>query len=285
MKKILSFKYIALYGIIAFVTLFMVFYIFINYTFDVDSKYKNLNYSNYEGDMSQEEFEETKNQNIFQKFLSLKEGFSFDTSYSKYCQIKIRIIPITIISIFFLYSNIKNKLIKYNIGRNINYNKENLKLKRRVALIPAVFSLLLVIILLVIGLVSTKNNFLTYFKFLYNHNDILNCFIFNNIASFICFEIFSFIGIYIFSLFSLEVVDRYGNIDGIIILLIISWIFPIITSGAGNVLLEINKILPHSVFFIGAVDGTAFLDLFIPVVILECLILWLRKLDYDKIEV
>lgn len=285
MKKILNFKYIILLISIAVVSLFMVFYVYINYTYEMHGRYKNIDLSTYSGDMPKEKIEEIQSRNIFQNFLSLKDGFSIDMSYSKYCQIKTRIIPIVIISAFFLYSNLKRNLIKYNIGRNDKYVNENNKLKRKISMIPAVFSLIVVLILTIIGLFSTTNNFLTYFKFLYNHNDMISYFMFNNIMVFIIFEIISFIGIYAFSLFALEIVDRYGNIDGTIIFIILSWVLPIITSSNSNILVEIRKALPHSILLIGTEHGCSIIDLILPIVILGASILWIRKLDYDKIEV
>ena len=243
MKRILNYKYMILFGIIAFITMFMVFYVYINYAYEMPSRYENVNYD--ETDLTREEIEKIRNNNFLQNFLSLKEGFSFDESYSRYCAVKTRIIPIVVISIFFLYSSIKCNLVKYNIGRNNKFAKENNKLKRRIALIPALFSLIIVFALIVIGLLSNKNNFLTYFKFLYNHNDIISYVMFNNVAVLIVFEIFSFIGIYLLSLFSLELVDRYGNIDAIIIFLIISWVLPIFISGDLMIFTAIRKILPH----------------------------------------
>lgn len=285
MRRILNLKHIILFGVITIVSLFMVFYIYINYAYELTARIENISYNDYSGDMTREEFEKVKNNNFFQNFLSLKEGFSFDISYSTYCQIKTRIIPIVIISSFFLYSSIKCNLVKYNIGRNNRYIKENIKFKRRIAMIPAVLSLIMVLILLIIGLLSTKNNFLTYFKFLYDHNDIISYVMFNNIAVLIVFEILSFIGIYALSLFSLEIVDRYGNTDGIIISLIILWILPIITSSNVGILVEIRKILPHSILLIGLENGTSLIDMALPIIILAISILWIRKLNYDKIEV
>lgn len=285
MKRILNLKYIILLIAIAVVSLFMVFYVYINYAYEMHDRYKNIDYNNYSGDMSREEIEEIKSRNFFQNFYSLKDGFSVDMSYSKYCQIKSRIIPIVIISVFFLYVNIKRNLIKYNIGKNNKYINENNKLKRRIALIPAMFSSTIVLIITIIGLLSTKNNFLTYFKFLYNHNDMISHFMFNNVIVFIIFEILSFIGIYVLSLFALEIVDRYGNTDGIIIFLIMSWVLPVITSSNSNILVEVRRILPHSILLIGTEHGCSFIDLISPIIIIIVSILWMRKLDYDKIEI
>ena len=283
MKRILNYKYMILFGIIAFITMFMVFYVYINYAYEMPSRYENVNYD--ETDLTREEIEKIRNNNFLQNFLSLKEGFSFDESYSRYCAVKTRIIPIVVISIFFLYSSIKCNLVKYNIGRNNKFAKENNKLKRRIALIPALFSLIIVFALIVIGLLSNKNNFLTYFKFLYNHNDIISYVMFNNVAVLIVFEIFSFIGIYLLSLFSLELVDRYGNIDAIIIFLIISWVLPIFISGDSMIFTAIRKILPHSIILISLEYGTSLMDLILPIIILIISILWIRKLKYDKIEI
>lgn len=285
MKKILNYKYIILFGLITIVSLFMIFYVYINYAYEMPSRLKEINYNDYEGDMSREEIEEIKNNNFFQNFFSLKNGFTIDTSYSKYCQIKTKIIPIIIISIFFLYTNIKRNLIKFNIGRNDMYIKENNKIKRKIAAIPSIISLIIVILLVIIGETFAQNNFLTYFKFLYDHNDLISVVMFNNKVVLIVFEILSFIGIYLLSLFSLEIVDRYGNTDGTIIFLMISWILPIITSSNTGVLIEIRRILPHSVLLIGAEHGSSIIDLLLPIIILAISILWIRNLDYDKIEV
>lgn len=108
---------------------------------------------------------------------------------------------------------------------------------------------------------------------------------FNNVAVLIVFEIFSFIGIYLLSLFSLELVDRYGNIDAIIIFLIISWVLPIFISGNSMIFTAIRRILPHSILLISLEYGTSLMDLILPIIILIISILWIRKLKYDKIEI
>lgn len=73
MKRILNYKYMILFGIIAFITMFMVFYVYINYAYEMPSRYENVNYD--ETDLTREEIEKIRNNNFLQNFLSLRKAF------------------------------------------------------------------------------------------------------------------------------------------------------------------------------------------------------------------
>lgn len=57
--------------------------------------------------------------------------FNIYDKYHEYIIIKLKIIPMIILGIVFLFVNFKNNLIKYTIGKKEVYNQEILKLKEK----------------------------------------------------------------------------------------------------------------------------------------------------------
>lgn len=281
MIRIINYKHLALYLIILCATLFMVFYRYIDYAYKTPSRLQN---TSQDSDLSPEMIKQAKRKNVLQHFLDLRANFTLNSTYQDFIGIKFRVIPIVIISVIFLYSNFKNHLIKYNIGRNARYQSEINKLQCKLSFIPAVFSVIMVIILFCIGLTSTRTNLGIHFTLLYDHSDIINSLMSNNLIVLIVFEIVNFIGIYILTQLALRLTERYGKLDGILIFLIIMWIVPIFNITTG-ILYEAKILLPHAILLNGAYIGTNSFQMIAPIVIAGVISFWLRRLSTNEIEV
>lgn len=279
--KIINRKYLALYLIILCATLFMVFYRYIDYAYKAPSRLQN---TSQDSDLSPEIIEQAKHKNVLQHFLDLRANFTLDSTHSDYIAIKLRVIPVIIISVIFLYINLKNHLIKYNIGRNTKYQSEIDKLQNKLSLIPACFSAVAVLALFLIGLTSTRPNLGMHFTLLYDHSDIISFIMRNNFIVLIVFEIVSFIGIYVLTQLTLRLIDRYGKLDGILIFLLIVWIIPMLPVSTG-ILYEAKVLLPHALLSNGVYIGTSLFQMIAPIVIASVISFWLRRLNTNEIEV
>ncbi len=280
MNRIINYKHLALYLIILCATLFMVFYRYIDYAYKTPSRLQN---TSQESDLSPEALEQAKNKTFLQHFFDLRANFTLNSTYRDFIGVKFRIIPVVIISVIFLYTNIRNCLIKYNIGRNTQYQSEINKLQRKLSLIPAFFSIITVVVLFCIGLVSTQPNLGTYFTLLYDHSDIISGLMRNNLIVLVVFEIVNFIGIYTLTQLTLRLTERYGKLDGILIFLIMMWIVPIFNVTTG-VLYEAKMLLPHTILINGAYVGTSLFQMIAPIFIAGIISFWLRRLNTDEIE-
>ena len=280
--KIINHKHLALYLIILCVTLFMVFYRYIDYAYKTPSRLQSASQSQ-DSDLSPEALEQAKNKTILQHFFDLRANFTLNSTYRDFIGIKFRIVPVVIISVIFLYTNIKNCLIKYNIGRNTQYQSEIDKLQRKLSLIPAFFSTITIVILFCIGLTSTQPNLGIHFTLLYDHSDIISSLMRNNLTVLVVFEIINFIGIYILTQLALRLTERYGKLDGILIFLIAMWIVPIFNVTTG-VLYEAKILLPHTILINGAYVGASLFQMITPIFITAIISFWLRRLNTDEIE-
>lgn len=279
--KIINRKYLALYLIILCATLFMVFYRYIDYAYKTPSRLQD---TSQESDMPPEMIEKAKKKTFLEHFFDLRANFTLDSTHSDYIAIKLRVIPVIIISVIFLYINLKNHLIKYNIGRNTKYQSEIDKLQNKLSLIPACFSAVAVLALFLIGLASTQPNLGMHFTFLYDHSDIINFIMRNDFIVLLVFEIVNFIGIYVLTKLTLRLIDRYGKLDGILIFLIAIWIIPILPISTG-ILYEAKMLLPHAILINSAYVGTSSFQMIAPIVIASVISFWLRRLNTNEIEV
>ena len=135
------------------------------------------NYINFErgaedlADLGIEKIREIKN-SIFKSALS-PGSIKFD-----FMQIIGAYIPILIAIISFDYNSIKNKLLKFNIGKNNDYEKKLRKTKFNLALVFMINILIIFIILMSVGLIFGQLN--SEFR-LYDHNTFIQNSILNTI--------------------------------------------------------------------------------------------------------
>lgn len=280
--KILNRKYLALYAVIFLATLFVVFYRYIEYAYKAPER---LPKPGEISDMSQEEIERNRKNNFFQNLFELKSHFAFSSTYQDYGAAKMRILPVVIISTMFLYFNLKNNLVKYNIGRNKLYQREKHRLQIKTALITPLFSLTVTITLLLIGLSSTHRNFSSpFFYFIYDHNDIIRLLMVNNIMAFIFIELFTLTGLFLLNLLVLSLIDRYGKFDALLMLIILTWLAPAVL--LGNRFLETFYYLsPGSIMLLGSLHGYSLLQIIMPILFLMLTNIWIGKLNNDQLEI
>ena len=85
-------------------------------------------------------------------------SFDIGVIFSKFIQFVIIYIPILIAIISFDYNSIKNKLLKFNIGKNNDYEKKLRKTKFNLALVVMINILIIFIILMSVGLIFGQLN-------------------------------------------------------------------------------------------------------------------------------
>ena len=285
-KLIFDWKNILVFLAIFIITFFTVFYRYIDYAAKTPERLKDLVVSeSRDVPITEEELEIKKKKNFFENFIELKNYFNMDDLYMDYTSTKVRIIPLITIMSIFIYMNLKNKLLKYNIGRNVKFEKEKNKSKKLLALLTPVYSLVLVLILLTIALISSNLNFKKYWDFLFSKNDILSLIFVNNISVFIGKEIITFIGLYIFNLFVLELADRYETINAIIIMFMLIWLVPALTLNSSEILSNVNNYGIYGILTFGSSYSYTLIEIIIPIITTGLFIYWIKRLNTDEKEV
>ena len=137
--------------------------------------------------------------------------------------------PILLAIITYEYYQIKNKLIKFNIGKNDNYNKELNNTKFKLAVIATINIIGIFIFSFCISFIFGgfknidnlyKNNHL------FDENSILRSLFGSNIGILIFGIIRTAISTFLASILSLEIVEKIGYVKGILIF----WAYLIIIS-------------------------------------------------------
>ena len=256
MKKLLfNWKYITLFIVLILLTLYMVYSIYFIQYFNFNTK------SSIEG-YSTEKLINMKNEYLW-------GNLRFDLNYSGYNGIKYRVVLATIIGTVFILSILKKRLIKYNIGRNSEYHNEINKLKYKLAFVTPVFSLVMVLLIL-------ENTY---------HRESFLSGVINPLAVLTLTEVMSFIGLYIISILSYEIVDRFDVFRGIAIIFIVYLLLPIIISyiplGIKNISLSMPALLINfnNYVFRNPLRFVLIALLYVGV------IFWMRKLDDKNVEV
>lgn len=272
MKKILfNWKYLILFGAIILIGLYMIYsgYIF---------EYLNYNIQSSEDGISTENLVQMRNK----FFLG---NIRFDLNYTGYNGIKHRVALATIIATIFILSTMKRRLLKYNIGRNEEYNKEMSKLKYRLSFITPIVSLLMVLIILFIGIVfSSEKGIGDLWSKVYHPESIFG-FIKEPHMVLVVVEIMSFLGLYIISLLSYEIVDRYDVFKGIIIIFLIYLLIPILVTYLPIKIPDIVKSMPSQLINFNNFMVTDPLEFIIPAIMYIGITFWIRKLEDKNIEI
>ena len=272
MKKLLfNWKYITLFIVLILLTLYMVYSIYFIQYFNFNTK------SSIEG-YSTEKLINMKNEYLW-------GNLRFDLNYSGYNGIKYRVVLATIIGTVFILSILKKRLIKYNIGRNSEYHNEINKLKYKLAFVTPVFSLFMVILILAIGFIFSSDKTLGInWENTYHRESFLSGVI-NPLAVLTLTEVMSFIGLYIISILSYEIVDRFDVFRGIAIIFIVYLLLPIIISYIPLGIKNISLSMPS---FLISFNNYVFrnpLNFILIALLYVGVIFWMRKLDDKNVEV
>lgn len=140
------------------------------------------------------------------------------------------IIPIIYVVLGYEYNNIKRKLLKYNIGKNNDYNKKMKKTKIILSLIGTFSVFLIYVILMTIGYFLgggiIKGDM--YVEGYLSQNSILNIIFGKDILYIIFVGIHIMIGTFLNGIFIFYIIDKFNYIKGNLIYLIYMWVGTIV---------------------------------------------------------
>ena len=139
---------------------------------------------------------------------------------SQFIQFIIIYIPILLAIITYEYYQLKNKLIKFNIGKNDKYNKELNNTKFKLSLIATINIICIFILTLSISFIfgGFKNiDNLYRNNALFDENSILRGLFGSNIGILMFGIIRIAISIFLASILALDVVEKIGYVKGILI--------------------------------------------------------------------
>lgn len=149
--------------------------------------------------------------------------------FSKFIQFVIIYIPILLAIITYEYYQLKNKLIKFNIGKNDKYNKELNNTKFKLAVIATINIIGIFIFSLCISFIfGGFNNIENLYRnnALFDEKGILRSLFGSNIGILIFGIIRTAISTFLASILSLDIVEKIGYVKGILIF----WAYLIIIS-------------------------------------------------------
>ena len=182
--------------------------------------------------------------------------------FSKFIQFIIIYIPILLAIITYEYYQIKNKLIKFNIGKNDNYNKELNNTKFKLALIATINIICIFILTLSISFIfGGFNNIENVYKNnpLFDENSILRGLFGSNIGILMFGIIRIAISTFLASILALDVVEKIGYVKGILIF----WAYLIIISITIYGIKDVPKFLAplESIILIGKNQNLTIIDI------------------------
>lgn len=292
MKKILlSPKYILFFIVVIIFTLISTMWVNLDYAAKSKSRWDK---AKYEGEntalYSKEEFNRLKSRNWIESFketvLEIRESFTFDFLYLQYFNARTKVLPIILISTIYIFISLKNRLLKYNIGRNNLYEKEKKKLKLKLSLIVPLFSLFIVILLFIISkLVVGEIKYGKMFMNLFSKEDILGKIFSGTVNSLIAIEIIQFISLFILSLFVINLIDRYDVLNGILIFFILIWVIPTFSFGIKGDLSIINLFMPYALLVTRTIVGITLYKALMPIILTIIIIIRMNKLNKDEVEI
>ena len=212
---------------------------------------------------------------------------SFDISviFSKFIQFVIIYIPILLAIITYEYYQLKNKLIKFNIGKNDNYNKELNNTKFKLAVIATINIVGIFIFSLCISFIFGgfknidnlyKNNAL------FDENSILRSLFGSNIGILIFGIIRTAIITFLASILALDVVEKIGYVKGILIF----WAYLIILSITIYGIKDAPRFLAplESIILIGKNQNLTIIDIFKNYIIYILPIFFIRIFSKNEVN-
>lgn len=156
----------------------------------------------------------------------IKSGFSMGTLKFKLTSVLGFVIPIIYIVLGYDYNNIKNKLLKYNIGKNNDYNKKIIKEKIKLSLIGTFVVSLIYLILMVVGYFLGGGIIEgdIYIEGYLSKNSILHIIFGKDILYAVFVGIHIMIGTFLNGIFVFCIIDKFNFIKGNLLYLAYMWI-------------------------------------------------------------
>lgn len=157
----------------------------------------------------------------------IKSNLSMGTLKFKLTSVLGLVIPIIYIFLGYDYNNIKNKLLKYNIGKNNDYNKKIIKEKIKLSLIGTFVAILIYLILMIVGyilgggIIEGDMNPEGYYL---SKNSILYIIFGKDILYAIFVGIHIMIATFLNGIFIFCIIDKFNFIKGVLLYLAYMWI-------------------------------------------------------------
>ena len=182
--------------------------------------------------------------------------------FSKFIQFIIIYIPILLAIITYEYYQIKNKLIKFNIGKNDKYNKELNNTKFKLAVIATINIIGIFIFSLCISFIfGGFNNIDNLYKnnALFDENSVLRGLFGSDIGILMFGIIRTAISTFLATILSLDIVEKIGYVKGILIF----WAYLIIISITIYGIKDVPKFLAplESIILIGKNQNLTIIDI------------------------
>ena len=189
-------------------------------------------------------------------------SFDIGVIFPKFIQFVIIYIPILLAIITYEYYQLKNKLIKFNIGKNDNYNKELNNTKFKLAVIATINIIGIFILSLLISYIfGGFNNIDNLYRnnVLFDEKSILKSLFGSNVGILIFGIIRIAISTFLASILSLDIVEKIGYVKGILIF----WAYLIIVSITIYGIKDAPKFLAplESIILIGKNQNLTILDI------------------------
>lgn len=149
------------------------------------------------------------------------QNLRYTLNFSNYLSLKYRISIVFGIFLASIFLDFRDRLLKYNIGRNNKYERDIKKIKLVLSSISSIFSLIIMSILFIIGLVAKEYDEVLLF---FDKSSILFNIIVGNkllgvILTSIIVMIFEFLNTYLI----LTIIDSFNLIKGIFIIIFMFW--------------------------------------------------------------
>lgn len=182
--------------------------------------------------------------------------------FSKFIQFIIIYIPILLAIITYEYYQLKNKLIKFNIGKNDKYNKELNNTKFKLAVIATINIIGIFIFSLCISFIfGGFNNIDNLYKnnALFDENSVLRGLFGSDIGILMFGIIRTAISTFLATILSLDIVEKIGYVKGILIF----WAYLIIISITIYGIKDVPKFLAplESIILIGKNQNLTIIDI------------------------
>ena len=192
----------------------------------------------------------------------MQAHLTYGRIFSQFIQFIIIYIPILLAIITYEYYQLKNKLIKFNIGKNDKYNKELNNTKFKLAVIATINIIGIFIFSLCISFIfGGFNNIDNLYKnnALFDENSVLRGLFGSDIGILMFGIIRTAISTFLATILSLDIVEKIGYVKGILIF----WAYLIIISITIYGIKDVPKFLAplESIILIGKNQNLTIIDI------------------------
>lgn len=218
-----------------------------------------------------------------------KYTFSFDIKYEEFTRNRFKIVTLLIVFIGVLYLNIKEKSIKYLIGKNENIKKILLKKKLKLALIPSIYYLVMACIIQLIHWITFTNKELSVFLVKIKPESILRQYITSELSMLIFQHIVIVITTYIITLLCINIIELLGKFKGTMAVFILILIIHNVVNSILRIFTEFSISTYSPAYYFNFTqyleqDINTFIKPLYSIIILFIIVNYLNKTKLDQFE-